>query len=290
MYKETLDILSKDITEPFKKTILENQLKYHFKNKTDENKIPMDCNAFIVRRILGDFNISKIIGVQPITNKDPVVISEGVEYEITPNTRKLQARSPVLDDIELNSLYALDLEAEMNIAIAAEVEGELTKNLMKIISDNIISATTIKSVAPFLNDHGMSVTDLIIKQAKEVDANWIIVSPMVISLLQINCNIKTNEERSGGHDNLMLMGWIDDDISVYSTLWADDEVLIGSKDPDSEDAPVIYAPETMLMVSGKKRAKNEFSEHFDLYTKEAMFVNTSAVFKKYRKIIVNFEE
>ncbi len=279
MYKETLDILMEDINDPIKETILKNQLEYHFKNKTPENKIAIDCSAVIVRRILTNFNIGKIIGIQPITTDNPTVLSDGVEHKIKTNTRVFTTSKPDINPEDLKTMNGIDLEAEINQAIAAETEMEITSEILKIISDNITNN--------LIMDNG-DVVNVIKNEIKEINANWIVVSLAALTILQSDpkSRYKTNGGKHGTMGDLLQVGWLGDDVDVYCSLLTDNTVLIGSKDPNAEDTAIVYAPETMMMVGDKK--SRDGKQYTPLLTCGATFVNLEAVKQQYRKISINF--
>ncbi len=287
MYKETLDILMEDINDPFKETILKNQLKYHFLNKTPENKDAIDCSTVIVRRILSNFNVGKIIGIQPVIDDKTKIISDGVEYDIKIDTRPFQTCKPEISYKDLETINGIDLEAEINQAIAAEIAIEITSELLKTISDNIKNNLIID--ASFTNIKNIKdVVNAIKNEMKEVDANWIVVSPAVLAILQSDSKsrYKTGDEQQGTMDSLSQVGWLDD-VAVYCSLWTDDTILIGSKDPNSEDTAIIYAPKTMMIVGDKESSCGE--DRTPLLTSGATFVNLEAVKRDYRKISINFD-
>ena len=92
--------------------------------------------------------------------------------------------------------------------------------------------------------------------------------------------------------DIQLVGTVNN-INLYCSLWSnvdDNIVLIGSKDPDSEDTPIVYAPEIMIMVGDKIQRKGDFEKITPLMTRYGKFVNHSAVEDQYRKISVKIEK
>jgi len=274
MYKETLDVLMEGINEPFKRAILENQLHYHFTDKTEENKNAMDCSVGIVRRILENFDITKIVGVQPIKNDNSVVISGGIEYITTPNKRVFQARFPILS-------IGNEIEAEINEALAGELEFEITNKILETISENIIDSSKI-SISYGVKESKITA-NILKKKIKELDANWIVAPPSLISILQASGNFESKYGKSAMCSGAALVGWFNGNINTYSSIMHD-VILIGYKDPNSEDAPIVYAPETIMNIGNIQN--DGFDEYFNLYTKDAIVVNNDIVKKRFAKISI----
>ena len=289
MYKEILDILMEDIDDHdnIKEQILKNQLEYHFTNKNQDNKNVMDNAAVTVRRILDRFPLSNIIGIQPITDKEnPTIVSGGLTYDIDVTTRPLQAGYPeIKPGNRPEGICQSDYEAEINQAVAAEIEVELVSEFLGLIADN---APEIK-----LKAHYWAVdiiTETIKSAVKEVKANWIVTSPVMISVLQTSNDFVSGSEGVGLMGDIMFVGWLDN-VAVYSSLWnIGDSILIGNKDPDSEDAPIVYAPEVMIL-SGNKDTHNEFGNTFTrLHTRCGKYIHIHDVNDQYRKITLESEE
>lgn len=282
MYNETLEILMEGINDPVKETILKNQLSYHFNNKILANKNVIDNSIVIVRRIINNFNIDNIIGIQPVTNKEkPNIISNGHEYNIDVTTRSLQCVFPNINDTKY-------LEAEINEAVAAEIEIEIVNEILKAISDNITDNLII-NVSFTSSESIRDLNNTLINEIKKVDGNWIVVSPVALTLLQADheSKYKSAGEKHGTMGGLLPVGLLDENVAVYCNLWMDDMILIGSKIHNKEDTPIVYAPETMVVV-GIEENHNENS-HFPLLTKGATFVNMDTVKERYRKILIKIE-
>lgn len=283
MYKQTLDILMEDINDHnnIKETILKNQLKYHFTHKNTENKNVIDNTTVIVRRILSDFNIGNVIGIQPILDDDHSIISCGLKYNIGVATLPVNTGYP---EPSPKDLETINLEAEINHACALEIESEITNEFVALISQ---TATELSIEADSYINNTISKTTISI--ANEINANWIITSPVLCSILQTNDNFKSDSS-SNGHimSGLMYIGTLNDDIKVYTTLYGvDNTILVGSKDPDSEDAPIVYAPKTMLVLPD---GEYDTSEPFTpLMTRYGKISDVHAAKLKYRKISINFK-
>jgi hypothetical protein len=296
MYKETLDILMEDINDHdnIKETILKNQLEYHFLCKNEENRSVISNATVITRRVLSRFAINKIIGVQPVTDKkNPSIVSGGLKYDIDVCSRQLSTGYPNISKKDLETMNGLDIECEINQACTHEIETEIVNEFLGLISQYAPEIrATVKGIDLEEIDN---ISKTILDAAEEINANWIVTSPMVISLLQSSKNIDyiVSTEKHGTMGDIQLVGTVNNINLYFYSLWSsvdDNIVLIGSKDPDSEDTPIVYAPEIMIMVGDKIQRKGDFEKITPFMTRYGKFVNHSAVEDQYRKISVEFEK
>jgi len=296
MYKETLDVLMEDINDHnnIKETILKNQLQYHFTDKNKENKNVMDNAAVIVRRILSRFPLGNIIGIQPITSEEiPTIKSSGLEYEVEVDTRPLQCGYPCRpSDKELETQSGLDLECEINYACSTEIEIEIVAVFLHLIGQY---ATEINiDVKGFEDTRG--VTDAITAAVIDAHANWIVVPALILAILQSDKHTKYKQggEPHGTMGDLMHVGQLtinNKEVTVYCSLWGlGDTILVGSKDMNNEDTPIVYAPKTMLVYGDKMQHPDTKEEFISLMTQYAKFIHHGDCQEQYRKIIINFLE
>ena len=202
------------------------------------------------------------------------VISQAVEA----GTRKLQAGWTVEAMQDLKSQHGLDLESELTQVVSAEIVQEIDS---EILSDLLALAgtvaaydyTTVASVGyqpAYLGDRFANLGVVINAVANEIArktrrgaANFIVVSPMVVSILQSAAKSVFAPAVAGsfkGPNNTMLVGTLNGNIKVYSYLWnqvsglgaaASDTILVGYKGGNGEtDTGYFYCPYIPLMSSG----------------------------------------
>ncbi len=203
------------------------------------------------------------------------VISQAVEA----GTRKLQAGWTIEAMQDMNSQFNLDLENELTQVISADIVQEIDS---EIISDLTALAGTLAtfdyatigagpSYQPaFLGDRFANLGVIINAVANEIGrktrrgvGNFIVVSPMVVSILQSAAKSVFAPAVEGsfkGPNNTMLVGTLNGTIKVYSYLWnqADglaastgDTILVGYKGGNGEvDTGYFYCPYIPLMSSG----------------------------------------
>ena len=207
------------------------------------------------------------------------VVSQAVEA----GTRKLQAGWTVEAMQDLKSQHGLDLESELTQVVSAEIVQEIDS---EILSDLIALAGTVTAYdyqvvaatgyqPAYLGDRFANLGVVINAVANEIarktrrgQANFIVVSPMVVSILQSAAKSVFAPAVSGsfkGPNNTMLVGTLNGTIKVYSYLWnqtsafvtgspqgaADDNILVGYKGGNGEtDSGYFYCPYIPLMSSG----------------------------------------
>lgn len=204
------------------------------------------------------------------------IVSQAVEA----GTRKLQAGWTIEAMQDMNSQHGLDLESEITKAVSAEIVQEIDA---EIISDLLALAGTVRTYdftatgAPSYTPHfagdrfaqlGIRVNEVaneIARKTRRGPGNFIVVSPMIVSVLQSAAKSVFAPAVEGsfkGPNNTMLVGTLNGTIKVYSYLWnqaqpgssaplGSDQILVGYKGGNGEtDAGYFYAPYIPLMSSG----------------------------------------
>jgi len=218
------------------------------------------------------------------------IVSQAVEA----GSRKLQAGWTIEAMQDLNAQHGLDLESEMTQALSAEIVQEIDQ---EIISDLISLAGTVDTFdgagtgvyggggagnykPAFIGDRLANLGVLINRVANEIArktrrgaGNFVVVSPLVVSVLQSAAKSVFAPAIEGsfkGPNNTMLVGTLNGTIKVYSYLWnqagtiggvttdlsngsgsASDVILIGYKGGNGEtDSGYFYCPYIPLMSSG----------------------------------------
>lgn len=203
------------------------------------------------------------------------VVSQAVEA----GTRKLQAGWTVEAMQDLKSQHGLDLESELSQVVSAEIVQEIDS---EILTDLIALAGTVGSYdyatigagptyqPAYLGDRFANLGIIINAVANEIarktrrgPGNFVVVSPMVVSILQSAAKSVFAPAVAGsfkGPNNTMLVGTLNGTIKVYSYLWnqasglsasTSDTILVGYKGGNGEtDTGYFYCPYIPLMSSG----------------------------------------
>lgn len=204
------------------------------------------------------------------------VVSQAVEA----GSRKLQAGWTVEAMQDLKSQHNLDLESELTQVVSAEIVQEIDS---EILTDLVALAGTVATYdyttvgagpgyqPAYLGDRFANLGVVINAVANEIArktrrgaGNFIVVSPMVVSILQSAAKSVFAPAVQGsfkGPNNTMLVGTLNGTIKVYSYLWnqstgfggavTDDVILVGYKGGNGEtDTGYFYCPYIPLMSSG----------------------------------------
>jgi hypothetical protein len=205
------------------------------------------------------------------------IISQAVEAK----SRKLQAGWTIEAMQDIQSQHGLDIENEMTQALSTEIIQEIDN---EIITDLLSLAGTVAAFdgsvpgAPgyyrptFVGDRLANLGVIINYVANEIArktrrgaGNFIVVSPMMVSVLQTaNKSVwaPATEGSFKSPTNTMLVGTLNGTIKVYSYLWnnvqstnvggsGNDTILVGYKGGNGEtDTGYFYCPYIPLMSSG----------------------------------------
>ena len=222
---------------------------------------------------------------------------EVLKQTVTAGSRKLQARWTPEAMQDLNASHGLNLEAEitasLSAAVVAEIDNEIINDLIALAgsTESFDMAGTFTGVPSYVGDRHAVLGVLINKVANEIarktrrgPANWIVVSPLVVSILQSASKSVFAPAVSGsfeGPNNTKLVGTLNGAIKVYTYIYHDqgtEPILMGFKGGSGEmDSGYFYCPYIPLMSSGTVIDPNTFNPHVSLMTRygKATFTNTA---------------
>jgi hypothetical protein len=223
---------------------------------------------------------------------------EVLKQTVTAKTRRLQAKWSIEAMQDLSSQHGLDLEAEITGALSAEIVSEIDN---EIINDLIALAGIPETFdmnpasgyayAPtFVGDRHAVLGVLINKVAQEIArrtrrgaGNFVVVSPMIVSVLQSATKSVFAPAVAGsfeGPNNTKLVGTLNGTIKVYSYLYHDqgtEPILVGYKGGNGEtDSGYFYCPYIPLMSSTVITDPSTYNNQVSLMTRygKAMFVSS----------------
>ena len=222
---------------------------------------------------------------------------EVLKQTVTAGSRKLQARWTPESMQDLKASHGLDLEAEitssLSAAVVSEIDNEIINDLVALAgtTESFDMAGTFTGVPNYVGDRHAVLGILVNKVANEIarktrrgPANWIVVSPLVVSVLQSAAKSVFAPAVSGSFDgpnNTKLVGTLNGSIKVYTYIYHDtgtEPILMGFKGGSGEmDSGYFYCPYVPLMSSGVVVDPNTFNPHVSLMTRygKATFTNTA---------------
>jgi hypothetical protein len=221
---------------------------------------------------------------------------EVLKQTVTAGSRKLQARWTPEAMQDLKASHGLDLEAEitasLSAAVVSDVDNELINDLIALAGTtaSFDMAGSFTGVPNYIGDRHAVIGVLINKVANEIarktrrgPANWIVVSPLVVSVLQSAAKSVFAPAVSGSFDgpnNTKLVGTLNGSIKVYTYIYHDqgtEPILVGFKGGSGEmDAGYFYCPYIPLMSSGVVVDPNTFNPHVSLMTRYGKATFTSS--------------
>jgi hypothetical protein len=221
-----------------------------------------------------------------------------LKQTVTAGSRRLQAKWTIESMQDLSAQHGLDLEAEITAALSAEIVSEIDN---EIITDLValagtvdtfdMNATTFTGIPNYVGDRLAVVGVLINKIANEIArktrrgaANWVVVSPLVASVLQSAAKSVFAPAVSGsfeGPNNTKLIGTLNGTIKVYTYIYFDqgsEPVVLGYKGGNGEmDVGYFYCPYIPLMSSNVVTDPNTYQPGLSLLTRygKATFTDTA---------------
>ena len=223
---------------------------------------------------------------------------EVLKQTVTAGSRRLQAKWTIESMQDLSAQHGLDLEAEITAALSAEIVSEIDN---EIITDLValagtvdtfdMAATNFTGIPNYIGDRLAVIGVLINKLANEIarktrrgQGNWIVVSPMVASVLQSAAKSVFAPAVSGsfeGPNNTKLIGTLNGTIKVYTYIYFDtgmEPIVMGYKGGNGEmDVGYFYCPYIPLMSSNVVTDPNTYQPGLSLLTRygKATFTDTA---------------
>jgi hypothetical protein len=192
------------------------------------------------------------------------ILKETVEAK----TRKLSARWTFEAAQDANAIHGIDIEAEIMQALAQEITVEIDQEMLFKLSSLVPVAPTtfnqaaVSGTATYVGDEMAALAVMINQQANLIAArtrrgaaNWCVVSPTALTILQTATTssfARTTEGTFEAPTNTKFVGTLNSTMRVYVNQYASDgdPVLIGYKGPTETDAAAYYCPYIPLMSVG----------------------------------------
>jgi Major capsid protein Gp23 len=192
------------------------------------------------------------------------ILKETVEAR----TRKLSARWTFEAAQDANAIHGIDIEAEIMQALAQEITVEIDQELLfKLralvpVAPTTFNQAAVSGTATYVGDEHAALAVMINQQANLIAArtrrgaaNWAVVSPTALTILQTATTssfARTTEGTFEAPTNTKFVGTLNSTMRVYVDQYASDgeAVLIGYKGPTETDAAAYYCPYIPLMSVG----------------------------------------
>jgi len=191
-----------------------------------------------------------------------------LKQTVEAKTRKLSARWTFEAAQDAQSQHGIDVEAEIMAALAQEITAEIDQEVLASLGSLAGSAaetydqSAVSGTATFVGDEHAAlavqinrVSNLIAQRTRRGAANWAVVSPFALTILQsatTSAFARTTEGTFEAPTNTKMVGTLNNAMKVYVNTYAADNspVLIGYKGSSESDAAAFYCPYIPLMSSG----------------------------------------
>ena len=190
-----------------------------------------------------------------------------LKQTVEAKTRKLSARWTFEAAQDASAMHGLDVEAEVMAALAQEITAEIDQEILGSLNALAPTGTAynqggVTGTATFVGDEHAALAvainreaNLIAQRTRRGAANWAVVSPQALTILQsatTSAFARTTEGTFEAPTNTKFVGTLNGAMRVYvnSYLVDDSPVLIGYKGAGEVDAAAFYCPYIPLMSSG----------------------------------------
>jgi hypothetical protein len=182
-------------------------------------------------------------------------------------TRKLSARWTFEAAQDAQAMHGLDVEAEIMAALAQEITVEIDQEVLGSLralaaTEFTYNQAAVSGTATFVGDEHAALAvlinrsaNLIAQRTRRGAANWAVVSPAALTVLQsatTSAFARTTEGTFEAPTNTKFVGTLNGAMKIYVDSYASDStpVLVGYKGSSEADAAAFYCPYVPLMSSG----------------------------------------
>jgi hypothetical protein len=182
-------------------------------------------------------------------------------------TRKLSARWTFEAAQDAQSMHGLDVEAEIMAALAQEITVEIDQEIIASLTSLAgntfnYNQATVSGTATFVGDEHAALAvlinraaNLIAQRTRRGAANWAVVSPEALTVLQsatTSAFARSTEGTFEAPTNTKFVGTLNSAMKIYVNSYAGTgtSVLVGYKGSSEADAAAFYCPYVPLMSSG----------------------------------------
>lgn len=181
--------------------------------------------------------------------------------------RKVSARWTIESAQDSQSMYGMDLEAEIMAALAHEITSEIDQEILYSLrslaaTEFTFDQAAVSGTATFVGDEHAAlaiminrVANMIAQRTRRGPGNWAVVSSDALTVLQsatTSAFARTTEGSFEAPTNTKFVGTLNNAMKIYVDGYAQNNtpVLVGYKGPTETDAAAFFCPYIPLMSSG----------------------------------------
>ena len=190
-----------------------------------------------------------------------------LKQPVEAKTRKLSARWTFEAAQDAQAMHGLDIEAEIMAALAQEITAEIDQEILYSLrslaaTEYTYNQATVSGTATYVGDEHAALAvlinrtaNLIAQRTRRGAANWAVVSPESLTVLQsatTSAFARTTEGTFDAPTNNKFVGTLNGAMRIYVDSYAatGTAVLVGYKGTSEADAAAFYCPYIPLMSSG----------------------------------------
>ena len=223
------------------------------------------------------------------------------QVTVTAKTRKLAAQWSLEAAQDAQASLGINIEKEMITALAQTIANDIDRELVNTIEAkvgytatydyaNVSGTNSMAEKYQALYTKVLEVSNQIAVRTRRGAANWMIVNPNVLTILQTLKSFNFAPVSSSYVDptNIGLAGTIEGRFKVFTDIIrTSDDVLMGYKGSTETDTGIIYMPYVPLEVSPTILDGNSFMPRVMLSTRYGIADNMMGADAYYGKVNVN---
>jgi phage baseplate assembly protein gpV len=220
---------------------------------------------------------------------------------VTAKTRKLAAQWSLEAAQDAQASLGINIEKEMITALAQTIANDIDRELLQTIEgkvgytanydySNVSGTNSMAEKYQALYTKILEVSNQIAVRTRRGAANWMIVNPNVLTILQTLKSFNFAPSASSYVDptNIGLAGTIEGRFKVFTDIIrTSDDVLMGYKGNTETDTGIVYMPYVPLEVSPTILDGNSFMPRVMLSTRYGIADNMMGADAYYGKVSVN---
>jgi hypothetical protein len=223
-----------------------------------------------------------------------------IQTTVTARTRKLAAQWTLEAAQDAKASLGINIEEEMISALAQTIANDIDRELLNTIEKKVGYTTNYdyESISGYnsmaekyqaLYSKILEVANQIAVRTRRGAANWMVVNPNVLTVLQTlkSFNFAPNATTYVDPTNVGLAGTIEGRFKVFTDIIrTSDDVLLGYKGNTETDTGIVYMPYVPIEVSPTILDGNTFMPRVMLSTRYAIADNLLGADAYYGKVIV----
>jgi len=220
---------------------------------------------------------------------------------VTAKTRKLAAQWSLEAAQDAQASLGINIEKEMITALAQTIANDIDRELLTAIENkvgytanydyaNVSGTNSMAEKYQALYSKVLEVSNQIAVRTRRGAANWMIVNPNVLTILQTLKSFNFAPATSSYVDptNIGLAGTIEGRFKVFTDIIrTSDDILMGYKGNTETDTGIVYMPYVPLEVSPTILDGNSFMPRVMLSTRYGIADNMMGADAYYGKVSVN---